>query len=93
MDLRALSAAQLLELVMLEKELITMLEEQFLVDGVSVIQNNGAIMDDGTHFHVHLVPRYIEDGFWEQQVVEERGLSVETLRIALTHLKKRRPLV
>lgn len=86
MDLRELSEAQLLELHKIEKGIITIFEEDLLVDGVSVIQNNGAIMDEGTHFHVHLVPRYKDDDFWTHQIVKQKEVSLETVKMWLKHL-------
>lgn len=58
------------------------------MDGVRVIQNNGAIMDEGTHFHVHLVPRYEDDDFWEHQIVNQKEAALETVKIRLKHLAK-----
>lgn len=34
---------------------------------VTFILNNGLLKDDGTHFHVHALPRLPHDGFWEGQ--------------------------
>lgn len=79
-----LSDKLLIELFMIQKQLTTILEKNFHVDGVSIIQNNGEIMDEGTHFHVHIVPRYHDDQFWEHQQVIERPLSTNELA---KHLK------
>lgn len=79
-----LSDKLLIELFMIQKQLTTILEKNFHVDGVSIIQNNGEIMDEGTHFHVHIVPRYHHDQFWEHQQVIERPLSTNELA---KHLK------
>jgi len=79
-----LSDKLLIELFMIQKQLTTILEKNFHVDGVSIIQNNGEIMDEGTHFHVHIVPRYHDDQFWEYQQVIERPLSTNELA---KHLK------
>ncbi len=88
MDLRELSEVQLLELHKLEKAIITIFEQELLVDGVSVIQNNGAIMDEGTHFHVHLVPRYKGDNFWEHHIVNQKAAALETVKLRLKRLAK-----
>lgn len=79
-----LSDKLLIELFMIQKQLTTILEKNFHVDGVSIIQNNGEIMDEGTHFHVHIVPRYHDDQFWEHQQVIERPLLTNELA---KHLK------
>ena len=77
-----------IELMTLQKQLITLLEKEFHVDGVSVIQNNGQIMDDGTHFHIHLVPRYHDDQFWEHQQVVEKPILIDDLVKKLKLLKQ-----
>lgn len=74
-----LSEVLLVELISLQKQLIALLEKEFHVDGVSIIQNNGKIMDEGTHFHVHVVPRYHDDEFWEHQQVTEHPISTDDL--------------
>ena len=81
-----LSDALLLELMALQKQLITLFEQEFHVDGVSVIQNNGHIMDDGTHFHVHIVPRYHNDQFWDNQQVVEKPILKDVLAKKLMQL-------
>ena len=83
MDLRELSTVQHLELLQLEKDIITILDKIFSIPGVTVIQNNGSIMDEGTHFHVHLIPRYPDDQFWENQIVTEHELSLQELKAQL----------
>ncbi|MHC5269108.1 HIT family protein [Enterococcus sp. LJL98] len=75
MNLRELPREALVERMNLEQKLIALLEDEFGVLGVTVIQNNGKVMDEGTHFHVHLVPRYANDGFWENQTVEQLKLD------------------
>lgn len=78
-NLRELPQEALVERMNLEQKLIALLEEEFGVLGVSVIQNNGKVMDEGTHFHVHLVPRYANDGFWENQILEPVALELSKL--------------
>ena len=56
------------------------LETNFPVLGVTIAQNNGRLMDPGTHFHVHVIPRYSEDGFWDTVHVEEKEFAVAQLK-------------
>src|SRR5699024_7762110 len=70
----------LLELIILEKKIVEALENNFNILGVSIIQNNGKVMDDGTHFHVHVVPRYTEDKFWDNQTVDKRNIDINQLK-------------
>lgn len=87
MDIREIATPQLIELIELEKSIISILENDFSVTGASVIQNNGRIMDEGTHFHVHVVPRYDDDQFWGNQVVEEHPLALQELKDKLRLVK------
>lgn len=76
----------LLDLFSFEKKIIHLLENEFHVLGVSVLQNNGATMDEGTHFHVHLVPRYKNDAFWDSQCVSKIPLDLYLLKHKLNQL-------
>ncbi|MCH7321901.1 HIT family protein [Solibacillus sp. MA9] len=78
----------LIELLAIQKQMIALLEKEFHVDGVSIIQNNGEIMDKGTHFHVHVVPRYHDDHFWANQQVVDKPLSIDELVKELKHLTR-----
>lgn len=76
----------LLELIILEKKIVEALENNFNILGVSIIQNNGKVMDDGTHFHVHVVPRYTEDKFWDNQTVAKRNIDINQLKQVLSYI-------
>ena len=76
----------LLELIILEKKIVEALENNFNILGVSIIQNNGKVMDDGTHFHVHVVPRYTEDKFWDNQTVAKRNIDINQLKQILSYI-------
>ncbi|MEK4532226.1 HIT family protein [Solibacillus sp. FSL K6-1554] len=79
MDIRELSDSALMELFKLQKQIINVYETHFSVDGLTIIQNNGAIMDEGTHFHIHIVPRYKGDDFWTYQKVNCHPLLISEL--------------
>jgi len=81
-----LTSETLLELIVLEKKIVKVLENNFDILGVSIIQNNGKVMDDGTHFHVHIVPRYIEDKFWDNQTVVRRNIDINHLKQVLSYI-------
>ncbi|MGN7476328.1 HIT family protein [Solibacillus silvestris] len=85
--IREVSKELLIELLDLKKKIIDLLEKSFGITGISIIQNNGAIMDEGTHFHVHLIPRYSDDLFWENQAVIEHPISTTDLSNKLKLLK------
>lgn len=68
------------ELIELQKEIVFLLESNFSVEGVTIMQNNGRIMDEGTHFHVHVIPRYLEDSFWDNQQVFRHELDLKKMK-------------
>ena len=47
----------------LAKKMATRMTEKLGCDGFNLVQNNGEIAGQTVfHFHMHLIPRYIEDG-------------------------------
>jgi len=80
MDIREFNDAQLLELIRLEQQLTNALYEALPVDGVTIAENNGhKIMQKGTHLHVHVIPRYEADGFWDNQNVAQHKPILDKL--------------
>ncbi|GKU78815.1 HIT family protein [Paenibacillus sp. L3-i20] len=48
------------------KKLSTVLKTLFNPDGISICQNGG-VFNELTHYHMHLIPRYVGDGFsWSE---------------------------
>ena len=80
-----LSQTALNELMSIQREVIKVMEKTLEVDGVTIIMNTGEIMDKGTHFHIHLIPRYHGDDFWTHQQVVEKPIDFQQLR---AHLRK-----
>ena len=87
-NIREIPNDNLLDLLNLEKKIISILEDSFNTLGVSVIQNNGTIMDIGTHFYVHLVPRYQDDLFWDNQIVPQHPINIKALQEELSAEKR-----
>lgn len=86
-----LTKEELRELITLERELAKLLENQLNILGVTIIQNNGRVMMENTHFHVHIIPRYTDDQFWEQQKVVKKQIDDrQSLSRSLQRLKKRK---
>lgn len=79
-----LPTAMLHELIDLEKHMIKTIENNFEVSGVTSIKNNGHSMMEGTHFHLHIIPRYKQDRFWANQKVLEHDFDTDSLRSFLT---------
>ncbi|MDT2866766.1 HIT family protein [Lactococcus lactis] len=83
MDIREMPDEVLFDLVKLEKILVSKIAETFATDGVTIAANNGSIMDEGTHCHVHVIPRYKNDGFWDNQKVVQHENDILKLKAAL----------
>jgi histidine triad (HIT) family protein len=59
----------------IEKKMYMLLKEKLNVDGVTICQNN-EYGQDVKHFHVHLTPRYKNDGVKINYPKEKRDLKV-----------------
>ena len=61
-DLTDLPDELLAEITRTAKAMARLLKDKLGCDGVSLLQNNGAFNDLG-HFHLHVFPRHVGDGF------------------------------
>lgn len=86
MNISQLSNDLLLELSILEKKIINVIENNFQVLGTTMAINNGRTMDDGVHFHVHIIPRYTNDEFWENIKIHKQKLDKQKLKNILNLL-------
>ena len=75
-----LTTVEELDFLMIQKKLISVIETTLRCDGVTVLLNNGRIMDEGTHLHIHFVPRYVNDTFWDHQHVQQIQANKEKLK-------------
>lgn len=47
----------------LAKKMAHIMREKLLCDGLNLVQNNGAVAGQTVeHFHLHIIPRYADDG-------------------------------
>lgn len=62
------------KVMLLAKKLATHMTEKLGCDGFNLVQNNGTVAGQTVfHFHLHMIPRYKEDGqriAWEPQEVD-----------------------
>lgn len=65
MNLLELTDEETEDLMTLQKRMIQALAAVDETIGFSIAANNGFLMDEGTHYHCHLIPRYEGDGFWD----------------------------
>lgn len=70
------------ELSDLEVFLTEKLCQELAIDGVTFACND-RLFDVGTHFHVHLIPRFQEDGFWDQISLAQVQLDLHRFLKAL----------
>ncbi|HFI0563007.1 TPA: HIT family protein [Streptococcus suis] len=70
------------ELSDLEVFLTDKLCQALTIDGVTIACND-RLFDAGTHFHVHLIPRFQEDGFWDQIRLRQAQMDLNKLLKAL----------
>ncbi|MGQ7359029.1 HIT family protein [Streptococcus suis] len=70
------------ELSDLEVFLTEKLCQTLAVDGVTIACND-RLFDTGTHFHVHLIPRFRSDGFWDQMSLAQVQLDLHRFLKAL----------
>ncbi|MFC7365447.1 HIT family protein [Bhargavaea changchunensis] len=55
------------------------IESTLGTDGITVMQNNGAFKDV-EHYHMHIVPRYIGDGFgWTEPEIDAATVDFHSL--------------
>lgn len=52
----------LTHLMIISKKIVSALKEIYEPDGYTIMQNGGKFNDIG-HYHLHIFPRYINDGF------------------------------
>lgn len=72
------------KVLVLAKKLATHMTQKLGCDGFNVVQNNGTVAGQTVfHFHMHLIPRYKEDGqniAWKpQEVVAEEQQKIKDL--------------
>ncbi|MGQ7446097.1 HIT family protein [Streptococcus suis] len=70
------------ELSDLEVFLTDKLCQALTIDGVTIACND-RLFDAGTHFHVHLIPRFRSDSFWDQISLAQVQLDLNAFLKAL----------
>ncbi len=62
LDVDEIDIAILNEINVLTKKIVKTLKNIYKLDGYSIMQNGGKFNDIG-HYHLHIFPRYVNDGF------------------------------
>jgi len=68
------------DIFVLAKKLATKMTEVLHCDGFNIVQNNGEVAGQTVfHFHMHLIPRYLNDGNQEKLTWNHAGLSADEI--------------
>ncbi|HEQ1001819.1 HIT family protein [Streptococcus pyogenes] len=61
------------DLIDLQAALVAKLEQHLPISGVTSVSNDKELIDEGTHFHLHLIPRLTNDSFWEGITINQEN--------------------
>ena len=61
-DVEEIPIELLADIMQLSQKLVTVIKKVYAPDGYSIMQNGGEFNDIG-HYHLHVFPRYRNDGF------------------------------
>lgn len=76
LDVDEISDELLAHLMIVSKKIVTALKEIYHPNGYSIMQNGGEFNDVG-HYHMHIFPRYVGDGFCWTYGSEEKTVNSE----------------
>lgn len=89
-DMDDLSENELHRISKVSNLIVKAIKSEFEIDGYSIMHNGGDFNDIG-HFHMHVFPRYKNDGFgWmDNEIVEEnKELITQKLKMSITKFKE-----
>lgn len=69
----------LAHLMIISKKIVTALKKSFHPNGYSMMQNGGEFNDVG-HYHLHIFPRYAEDGFGWTYSSKEKAAAADVAK-------------
>lgn len=49
-------------IIVISAKMVRLLKRAYQADGITILQNGG-MFNDLTHYHMHVIPRYLNDGF------------------------------
>ena len=68
------------DIFVLAKKLATKMTKVLHCDGFNIVQNNGEVAGQTVfHFHMHLIPRYLNDGNEDKLTWNHAGLSADEI--------------
>lgn len=79
-NLYELSEEHAAKVLVISKKVAAQMREKLQCDGLNLVQNNGEVAGQTVHhFHLHMIPRYMEDGQkigWEPGESTPEGLEM-----------------
>lgn len=71
------------EVILTAQKITQALEVLLNTDGITILQNNG-VFKDVEHYHMHIVPRFKDDGFsWVEPEIDVNYDDFELLKMKL----------
>lgn len=75
LDVDELTEEESQRIMKISRILVKVIKSKFSIDGYSIMQNGGIFNDIG-HYHLHVFPRYKNDGFgWTYGDIEEHDIK------------------
>jgi len=88
-DLYELPEEKAADVIKLAKKLMQHMTDVLKCDGFNIVQNNKEAAGQTVfHFHMHLIPRYKEDGGNEKFAWTHAGLTPEEIKVVCDELNK-----
>jgi len=88
-DLYELPEEKAADVIKLAKKLMQHMTSVLKCDGFNIVQNNKEAAGQTVfHFHMHLIPRYNEDGGMEKFAWTHAGLTPEEIKAVCDELNK-----
>ena len=75
-----------MNLTLISNRIVAALKKTYNPDGYSIMQNGGVFNDVG-HYHMHIFPRYKDDGFSWNFVEDTACVNVEIANRIKEHIK------
>ena len=76
LDVDEIPDETLSDLIIISKKIVSALKEIYKPNGYSIMQNGGEFNDVG-HYHLHIFPKYTDDGFGWTYGDEPKNVNVE----------------
>lgn len=77
------------KIIVISQKIALALEELLNTDGITIMQNNG-VFKDVDHYHMHIVPRFLNDGFlWVEPDINIHEEEFHELQLSFNRIFNR----